>query len=259
MQAIFNSPFNTNLLFPIVFWVALSILLNFYEQEPQNQLSENNKTFLMYFIRNFFKYLILAKILISIFCSVLNDISSINIYKIYQQLPLSSSIFLLVCYWIIVGRYAYHTTCTLKTHLFLSLIKFKNANPLNTYNYYLIDYKNIKETLKHRLSVLQSYSLIPVFLLVANNLTSCSINNLSFQNLDIKSIIDSNSTNIVLIFILLFYLYILVSTLRNYEKICHNISLLERYIFELNHPGISLEKKPDILIKSDKHSDSLQQ
>jgi hypothetical protein len=45
MQAIFNSPFNTNLLFPIVFWVALSILLNFYEQEPQNQLSENNKTF----------------------------------------------------------------------------------------------------------------------------------------------------------------------------------------------------------------------
>lgn len=74
MQAIFNSPFNTNLLFPIVFWVALSILLNFYEQEPQNQLSENNKTFLMYFIRNFFKYLILAKILISIFCSVLNDI-----------------------------------------------------------------------------------------------------------------------------------------------------------------------------------------
>ena len=186
MQAIFNSPFNTNLLFPIVFWVALSILLNFYEQEPQNQLSENNKTFLMYFIRNFFKYLILAKILISIFCSVLNDISSINIYKIYQQLPLSSSIFLLVCYWIIVGRYAYHTTCTLKTHLFLSLIKFKNANPLNTYNYYLIDYKNIKETLKHRLSVLQSYSLIPVFLLVANNLTSCSINNLSFQNLDIK-------------------------------------------------------------------------
>lgn len=147
----------------------------------------------------------------------------------------------------------------LKTHLFLSLIKFKNANPLNTYNYYLIDYKNIKETLKHRLSVLQSYSLIPVFLLVANNLTSCSINNLSFQNLDIKSIIDSNSTNIVLIFILLFYLYILVSTLRNYEKICHTISLLERYIFELNHPGISLEKKPDILIKSDKHSDSLQQ
>lgn len=257
MQAIFNSPFNTNLLFPIVFWVALSILLNFYEQEPQNQLSENNKTFNVLY-KKLFKYLILAKILISIFCSVLNDISSINIYKIYQQLPLSSSIFLLVCYWIIVGRYAYHTTCTLKTHL-SKAIKFKNANPLNTYNYYLIDYKNIKETLKHRLSVLQSYSLIPVFLLVANNLTSCSINNLSFQNLDIKSIIDSNSTNIVLIFILLFYLYILVSTLRNYEKICHTISLLERYIFELNHPGISLEKKPDILIKSDKHSDSLQQ
>lgn len=213
----------------------------FYQQYQQEFVS---KTFLLYFLKNYIKYLLLAKISLNIICFVLKDISSINLYKIYQHLPNFFTYFLIICFWFIIGRYAYRSTNTLKTFLFIQSIKTNEANPLSTYGYYLINFKNQKKVLKYRLSIIKSYSLVPVFLLVANNLTSCSINNQTLQNFDIKATIDANSTNIILILIILFYLFLLVATLINYERTCYIISFLNQNIFEIQHPDIFTPRKP---------------
>lgn len=123
----------------------------------------------------------------------------------------------------------YHTWTINNTLLYISNVRYSHQKPVQHLNELLFHSSAQLEILEKKLSLLKSFSPIPVALLVLNNLPQ----NFALSE-DIKSFVFQNQLNIGLLAILGFYTYHIVSTFSAQKQLINNISKIKIELYLLD-------------------------
>lgn len=116
-----------------------------------------------------------------------------------------------------------------KNLYYIGSIRHSHPNPIQHLNIVLFDATTRLEILEKKLSILKSFSPIPVALLILNNLPQ----DLIFSP-DIKSFVLQNQLNIGLLVILGIYTYHLFSTFSAQKQIITHISKIKKELYLLS-------------------------
>mgnify|MGYP000025428214 FL=1 len=139
-------------------------------------------------------------------------------------------IHLLLCGYVLIFIYKkYRLMLNEKNLYYIGSIRHSHPNPIQHLNIVLFDATTRLEILEKKLSILKSFSPIPVALLILNNLPQ----DLIFSP-NIKSFVLQNQLNIGLLVILGIYTYHLFSTFSAQKQIITHISKIKKELYLLS-------------------------
>lgn len=180
-------------------------------------------TYLMLFLSDF-----LIKIAMLFLVElILTTSSDFSIYDYWVKIPYHA----VIPY--VYLAYQFHKVYKKAKHrdneLFIENTSCRASYPSVQLNYFLIKSQTISIILEEKLTLLKSFSPIPVALLMLNNFTD-----LSLKNFDI----EANTINIVLIIILGIYAYFLISTFSKWRKNLWRINLIKEELYKIENPNL---------------------
>lgn len=220
---------------PLITLAITIFLLMVYYVLDKIPFKSDKLIFTVYYVEDYLITLSVQLGLLSMLEVIVTETTPYSIYRWWGSLPFHS--WLILIYLLYSAHNTYKKAKAHKAYSFISGIRRKAKAPLQRLNFLLIDAKYRREICEKKLSLLKSFSPLPVALLVLNN-----FGEITFENFNLQLWVYSNILNIFLISFLCIYAYHIIMTFLLLKKSITQISTIEQEIHLCNNPDTFIDK-----------------